>query len=490
MTKHNNSLPEIPPRKLKRLKQAAKKLKKQTGQSQASALDQVARHEGLPNWKAVLKAAKISSRLAEPTPTPSLNFTADKDVYMSDDDLSDLENERSAELPDKAKLLLAKNRTFLVQQGIEHSIFEPTLIGLKKSILDATQSVRTHFKLSGFHDYDSQRQGVEYRILVDGYFLSSNEKTPMKMSLYRPQTKKGDPRMWFRGLGSYAPAGSQVAIVLHNNTPYLLNLTSLDLSSVLNTENEISQFISMHTASQQEISIELLSKLKEIAKRPLPALGEGDTAIGMAIEDALGIEANSSKKPDYKGIEIKSGRGTKNRTNLFAQVADWSISACKSSREILENYGYKRGEDFKLYCTISAQKVNSQGLSFEYIQNEDMLVEKHQDGKDVARWPGKLLRERLLEKHAETFWIQADSEVINGVEHFHLKSVVHTRYPLVNQLMPLIASGVISMDHLIKRTGGSKLKVSEKGPLFKIEKRDLSLLFPSPQKYSLIEEAE
>ncbi|AQS35244.1 hypothetical protein Sps_00019 [Shewanella psychrophila] len=41
------------------------------------------------------------------------------------------------------------------------------------------------------------------------------------------------------------------------------------------------------------------------------------------------------------------------------------------------------------------------------------------------------------------------------------------------------------MDHLIKRTGGVKPKVAEKGPLFKINKRDLSLLFPEPVKYYL-----
>jgi len=167
---------------------------------------------------------------------------------------------------------------------------------------------------------------------------------------------------------------------------------------------------------------------------------------------------------------------------LFAQVADWSISPLKSSAEILEKYGYVRGEDFKLYCTLSTQKVNSQGLSFQYDETLDLLIEKDSGNNTVAVWPGNTLRSRLLEKHNETFWIQATSKIIDGVEYFDLHSVTHTRRPLVSQLLPLIQSGVITMDHLIKRKGNS---AAEKGPLFKINKRDLLFLFPEPKHYSL-----
>lgn len=97
-----------------------------------------------------------------------------------------------------------------------------------------------------------------------------------------------------------------------------------------------------------------------------------------------------------------------------------------------------------------------------------------------------MLRQRLNEKHSETFWVSADSTEIDGVEYFQLKSVTHTKSPLQGQLMPLIALGVITMDHLIKRKSGVKPKVAEKGPLFKINKKDLALLFPSPKTYFLV----
>jgi hypothetical protein len=56
-------------------------------------------------------------------------------------------------------------------------------------------------------------------------------------------------------------------------------------------------------------------------KGPVPAMLKADTAIGRTLETLLGIDINSSKKPDYKGIELKSYREKRgNRKNLFAQV--------------------------------------------------------------------------------------------------------------------------------------------------------------------------
>ena len=469
---------------LKHFRQAAEELIKEPNISQLAALGQIARREGFSNWKAVLKASDRTNSIAE---SPS-GFADSADVQMSQMDLEGLEKEKQEKLANDDKSLIVKNRKILASLGIEYSIFEPTATGLEKSILDATQPVRTHFQFTKFHDYRTQGQGGAHKVIRNAFFVSSDQLKPARMSMYRPKAKNGDPRMWFTGLGKFAPAESQVAIVIYNNCAHLINLTNTDLEASLESNDAIDNFLKTYESAQGTVSSELLAKLKEIAKKPLPALGKGDTAIGMAIEAALGIEANSSKKPDYKGIELKSARSNTNRKTLFAQVADWSISACKSSREILEAYGYERDGAFKLYCTISTKKVNSQGLIFEYSEKTDLLTEKHKSGSEVATWTGDLLRSRLQEKHAETFWIHADSKYIDDIEHFYLKSIVHTKAPILNQLMPLIHSGIITMDHLIKRTGGAKPKVSEKGPLFKIEPASLPLLFPTPVEYSLLED--
>ncbi|NOQ65542.1 MAG: hypothetical protein GQ582_13610 [Methyloprofundus sp.] len=490
MPKHNQSNTlNLSTHKINRFKQEAKKLRKELNCQHSDALNIVAKRNGFSNWTALQKEADKFSKITPSIPKPSLSFIGSDDLKLSKSDVSNLKNERKTEIASSLKLNIAINRAYLARNAIEYSIFEPTLTGLKKSIIDATQSVRTHFKLLTFHDYFCQKQGPTYKIIKTAYFVTKSGLIKTKMSLYRPITKNGDPRMWFTGLGGFSKPEDQIAIILMDDVAYLLNLSELVLSQNISDGDSIGDFITQYCKHNNEISQELLNKLKQIAKQPLAAIGHGDTSIGMSIESALGIPPNSSKKPDYKGIELKSGRGGKNRTTLFAQVPNWSLSTCKSSAEILDKYGYSREEDFRLYCTISAKKHNSQGLIFKYDPSTDELNEYHSNGDHVATWSGDLLRIRLKEKHEETFWINATSEMIEGQEFFHLKSVIHTKSPLLNQLIPLIESSVITMDHLIKRTGGNKPKVSEKGPLFKIDKRNLELLFPTPKKYSLIETA-
>jgi hypothetical protein len=382
-------------------------------------------------------------------------------------------------------LLVENNKKMLVSLGVEFSIFEPTNTGFKKSILDATQPVRTHFELVGFHDYANQQQGPDHKITKPAFLLSAEGLISSQVSLYRPVTKSGDPRMWFRQLPSMCQAGEQVAIVIVKDCAYLINLSSCDLNSLSqNSSHPFKAFVDSHFLKDTSIVDELLARLSILAQSPFPTERAGDTGIGYTLEKHLGIAANSSKSPDYKGIELKSGRGGKNRTTLFAQVADWGISPFKSSADILGDYGYQREEDSRLYCTISSLKPNSQGLNFKYDPKSDQLEEWYFNENVVAVWPGKLLRSRLKEKHGETFWIEAESTFINGVEHFQLKRVTHTRTPILSQLIPLIVSGVITMDHLIKKNDKTN-KVSEKGPLFKMNKRDLELLFPKPITYSL-----
>lgn len=375
-----------------------------------------------------------------------------------------------------------ENKKKLVSHAIDFTTFEPTPTGLKKSILDATHRVRHLFKSAEFHDYNTQGQGPDHKVMEMALLIGRDIVSESKTSLYRPETKLGDPRMWFGGLRSFAEAGDQVALIFADKQLLLINLSSHVLEDLGPELTKLKELL----PNDEGVAIELLDKLKRIASDGLiKATLKGSTAIGMAIEEALGIPANSSKLPDYKGIELKSGRGGGNRTTLFAQVADWKTSPLKSSAAILDAFGYQREEDFKLYCTISAKKPNSQGLQFNYDEKNDQLVEQHHKQGEVAYWPADILRGRLLEKHKETFWIDAESIEIDGHEYFKLKSVIHTKNPMVNQLMPLLSDGTITMDHLIKRKGGDKPKVSEKGPLFKINKKDLALLFPAPVKYKL-----
>ncbi len=90
---------------------------------------------------------------------------------------------------EQAKIkLLTKNQVSL-------TLIEPTETGLKKSIMDATGNVRSFLKENNIHDYDVQGQGPENKVLIDTKIYVDFHIINSQASLYRPQTKKGDPRI-------------------------------------------------------------------------------------------------------------------------------------------------------------------------------------------------------------------------------------------------------------------------------------------------------
>ncbi len=377
----------------------------------------------------------------------------------------------------------------LTEKSVDITLIEPTATGLKKSILDATASVRTYLLEHNVHDYQTQLQGQNFKILVDAKFISENKVTNSMASLYRPETKKGDPRIWFRKLGEFSRANDILGIIAFKGGLFVINLTRLNIEKLINsnTNNPLKELVLEINRINFQVAEELLYKLRKIASKGfIPALLSADTSVGRTLEHLLGIDINSSKQPDYKGIELKSFRQKRsNRKTLFAQVPDWNLSKFKSSAEILNNFGYKRGLDFKLYCTISSIVRNSQGLKLRIDNKANHLLENSDKANigDFVVWALETLHSRLEEKHNETFWISAESKIVDHKEYFAYKKIEHTRKPILSQFDILLEQGLITLDHLIKRN--SKGKVIEKGPLFKIRPTALNLLFPPSKVYNL-----
>jgi len=378
----------------------------------------------------------------------------------------------------------------LTKNQVSLSLIEPTETGLKKSIMDATGSVRSFLKENNIHDYDIQGQGPENKVQIDAIIYQDFQVIQSIASLYRPKTKKGDPRIWFSGLTKIANPNDLIAMIFYSGSFHIFNLTQLNVEALLNSNliNPLKELISEISGKANEVAFELLAMLRKVASSgPIPSMVAADTSVGRTLETALGIDINSSKQPDYKGIELKSFRSSRtNRKNLFAQVPELSLSKFKSSAEILDAFGYHREEDFKLYCTVSAITRNSQGLALRLDSDIKQLVENSDKPEigDFVVWTLNTLHNRLLEKHKETFWVEATSTYIDGLEHFQYSIVEHTKKPITSQFDILVDQGIITLDHLIKRNSNGK--VVEKGPIFKIKPKGLDLLFPPSEKYNLI----
>ncbi len=382
---------------------------------------------------------------------------------------------------------------FFNTHSVEATYLVPTEVGLGKSIMDATSPLRSYLKEKQIHDYEGQTQGPEGKRTVETFFVTETNLIPTTASLYRPQAKgkEGDPRIWFSKLPSYASPNNLLGIVGFDKALYVINLSNPNVIQSANDQGSpLYRLFKQINTDQSSVSDELLDKLREVASRGwIKTVTAGDTGVGATLEHCLGIQTNSSRKPDYKGIELKTKRTTrlrdKTRSNLFAQVANWDISTLKSSAQILDTYGYFRNSAQRLNCSVSSLSPNSQGLMLKIDEQADLLHEIHlSNGKpqDVVSWKFEVLRDRLLTKHNETFWIGANSSVINGDEHFQYKKVLYTRNPFSSIFHTLCDQGVVTVDHLIKREDGA---VKEKGPLFKIKPSNLGLLFPPPLEFDL-----
>jgi hypothetical protein len=378
--------------------------------------------------------------------------------------------------------------------SVEACYLVPTQTGLEKSIMDATGPVRSYLKQAGLHDYDGQRQGPEGKRIIPAVVLTENGSIETTASLYRPNAKggEGDPRIWISKLKQFAGPNNLLALLVHKGTLYVANVSNSRVRDSASDSNApLGALLRRMASLGRSVADELLDQLRAVAALGwIPTVTAGATGIGATIEHRLGIAINSSRSPDYKGIEIKAKRSGKIRTptrsTLFAQVPDWSLSRLKSSEQILDTFGYYRGPVKKLYCTLSAKGRNSQGLFLKVDEPRDCLEELHSDGlsvSEVAKWQFRVLRDRLVTKHNETFWIAADSRTLGSVEHFRYHTVVHTRRPFAGNFHTLCHEGVVTVDHLIKRNLSGR--VSEKGPLFKILPDKLDLLFPPAVVYDL-----
>lgn len=385
--------------------------------------------------------------------------------------------------------VFAKSRTSV-------AFLVPTPTGFEKSIMDATAPIRELFSSAGLHNYETQLQGPSNKVLIKTYLVNANELTETESSLYRPVTKKGDPRIWIYKLKQYCNPRNLLALVIIKNTLYVFNLSNPSIANSLITGGFCYNVLQEADHEANSIANELLTKLKEIHNRGfIPSITDGDPGVGDTLEHALGISRNNSKAPDYKGIELKTTRLTRHGTNrtttrstLFTKVPDEGMTY----REIIDAYGkvqIPRNSTvarLQLYETFRCSRPNAYDLVLEVDVNDGRLNMLHQEERlrrYVSAWKLANLKEALLLKHNETFWIKAQSEDRNGHEYFRYDKVLHTKKPNASLIAPLLEADKITVDLAAHYKPDGKWR--DHGVLFKMSPNDLPLLLGEPTEYIL-----
>lgn len=380
-----------------------------------------------------------------------------------------------------------RNMAFMVNHNVEFTLVQLTTTGLKKGIMDATAPMRTFFLEKGVHNYEEQLQGPQHKQLIKTVILDGQDAKETNTSLYRPVTKKGDPRLWIYGLKDYTKADDIHAICILDGQFFVINITTCDIEATFNAAHAtpLKDFINEFYRLSSSASDELLSFFREHSETWFESEVMADTGIGRTIETMLGIPQNSNKTPDYKGIELKSHREKRSskKNVLFTQTPNWDLSKLKSGKKIVALYGYDCGDGRKTYQnTVQCNLPNSQGLGLNLELVKEWLELKHYGEKidDVAVWALLKLHSRLNEKHHETFWISVENEIRDGREYFRYSSIEHTRNPIIPQFDILLDAGIITVDLLLSRPSGRGDTYS-----FKIKKKGMPLLFPECRTYNL-----
>jgi len=378
--------------------------------------------------------------------------------------------------------------------GVATGLLVPTATGYRKSIMDATLSFRDFLHETGVHEYAKQKQGPSNKVIIPANFVFPDKCVKSAASLYRPCTKKGDPRLWFKKLTQYCKPTDLLSVVAHEGELFVFNMSNKGIVQSFGVPGSYPYEV---LAGCSEVisptAQELLEKLRDIHKRGfIKGVSRDDTNVGMTLERMLGIPPNTSKASDYKGIELKSSRklgkaatgiSKSKKMTLFTNIPDWKRSKF-SAKDIVKTFGYFKNNRLELHCTVS-NVPNAQGLYLDAHDEIDLMNKAKSNSYcgDVAVWALDTLKERFLEKHRETFWVQASSQMYDGKEYFRYDFVRHTRKPNVANLASLFDAGIITLDYLmyLKPTGS----VRDHGYSFRTTGDKFAHIFPLERVYDL-----
>lgn len=391
---------------------------------------------------------------------------------------------------------LPESEKLFARSGLEAAFIVPTKNGMEKSIMDATLPVREFLLRMGIHDFSAQGKGPGCKRCITAHVINGEAVACRTVSLYRPETKDGDPRIWIYGLAEFATWGNLLALIVDGLNLYVVNCTTNNLQRILTDKESVLGKIAAKADIYAPVAKDLLEKLREVAARGfVPNLRPGDTGVGYTLETHLGIKANARRAPDYHGIEIKSGRmGRKakaaagDRITLFSQVPNWGISPL-SARATLESFGYRNGVGrLQLFCSIDARAPNRLGFRLAVRHDDAHLANVNHRridaGEDVFLWGLQVLREAFSEKHRETFWVGAVTRREGMHEQFHYVEARHTRRPMLATFDRLLEAGGICVDLTMSERGSQKA-VRDHGYLFRLYGPFFEELFPQVGTYAL-----
>jgi hypothetical protein len=290
-------------------------------------------------------------------------------------------------------------------------------------------------------------------------------------------------------LPEFAAAGNVLALAIYDDVLHVINM-SRHRHLIFHSPTDAMR--RLMSSQQQSIGFQhLLSSLRSIAAEGwFRSLRHGDTGVGYTIETKLGISANSSKAPDYMGVEIKSTRSRpgKDKVTLFSRTPHWRLSSALgglNAREFIKRVGVLEGKFRRYYATVYP-RPNPQGVYSRIVRSNDQVRFETRIGEpdELAHcWQLLELEDALRVKHKQTAFLEVETRSGSAGEEFRLSSVTYRSGPIIENLEYLLESGDITLDYTLREL--SDTRVRDHGYLFRMSGGRLRKLFAKELEFPL-----
>ena len=235
----------------------------------------------------------------------------------------------------------------------------------------------------------------------------------------------------------------------------------------------------------------IITEFKRIkAKGYLKSNRKHNTGIGKTFEDYLGVDENNIKEPDFAGFEVKSQRV---ETSSYLTLFTKSPSYPRGANTILrDSYGeiYPQNPNLKkLHTSIFSNRYNSYkgqyGFKIKNDRTNKRLLLSVKDlstksivNEDVFRtYPA--IDKCITTKFKALFYVNADTKIEGGAEHFHYTSATIYLNPALSKFLDLVDAGKLMVDIRIGsyKSGRNFGKTHDHGTGFRIRPIDLTSLY-------------
>lgn len=220
----------------------------------------------------------------------------------------------------------------------------------------------------------------------------------------------------------------------------------------------------------------LFSKLRALGT--IKVSGKGSGRFGRALEDALGIDANSSKDADFMGIELKTKQG-KSLQTLFSRVPSRYVQHDGRPAFFDAHCSYDEKRNRRALYTSFSSKPDTLGFS---LQVNGHCIEAIRRGEVVLEYDAEHIEAALLSKHSQTAYISLRSKPREGGEECSIESVTYCKWPSILRFLVLVSSGEIFLDLTLSESGR---RIKDHGFLWRIRPESIAQLYLSTKSVEL-----